>query len=598
MIDMEQVEKYGIDPETLGNPGFSAKKFVESERVRDLDRFQQYFDCTQHDHKKYDFDGRPCASASSRVNIASATFEVSNGNVPMRNRRPCKPVRLGRTIVNSFTSLLFGEERWPDFVVKDDEEAQDYATAIDEDANLAIRLTEGRNVGGSQGSVGFSWRIQNAHPRVSVHNPKHIHIHAWIDRDELLPSYVIECSRSYEDLWDPKKKAVTRQWFWNRKDWTPVADVVYVKQPYQAGSDPEWLIDEDASGIHNDGFCHFEWVQNLPDSENVDGEPDYEGQLESLDSLDETSSVLARGTRVNLDPTLVLKMDPLHVGKMGIKKGSDNALLVGLQGDAKYLELAGTAVTAGLELMKASKADILEACECIIPNPDDVAAGAVSGVAMTLVYRPMIAKTGILRKQYGRAITRIVKAILTKARQLAQVEEVSTTVPMLDMMGQQMLDPMTNEPLWTEQISQIVYALSLPDRIEENSSPIVDPMTGQDTGEMEIVFTSVPRQPGTSNNLDLTWGEFFPLTPDDQTKIVTLASLATAGKAVMSKETAIEIVATAFGRDPIAEKKRVELGAKQQMAEQRAMVAAGIGGPMPGEGGGKPPGKPGGKFGH
>ena len=45
--------------------------------------------------------------------------------------------------------------------------------------------------------------------------------------------------------------------------------------------------------------------------------------------LDTLVSVVMKGATLNLDPTLVLKMDPELVSRKGVLKGSEHALVVG-----------------------------------------------------------------------------------------------------------------------------------------------------------------------------------------------------------------------------------------------------------------------------
>ena len=157
----------------------------------------------------------------------------------------------------------------------------------------------------------------------------------------------------------------------------------------------------DKSVIHKDDDTHFVWVQNLP-SDEQDGVPDCEGLYESLDEIDVLLSVMLRGAKLNLDPTLVIKDDKLFVQRMGIKKGSENAIVVDKEGgDAKYLELTGSSIEAGIKLFNEHRRTILEVAECVIPDPDTIAAQGQSAAAQKMVFSRMLSKGGILQEQYG-----------------------------------------------------------------------------------------------------------------------------------------------------------------------------------------------------
>jgi hypothetical protein len=267
-------------------------------------------------------------------------------------------------------------------------------------------------------------------------------------------------------------------------------------------------------------------------------------------------SVVTRGATLNLDPTLKLKLDPDIVERKGIRKGSDNALIVGEGGDADYLELQGTSIEAGLKLIEMKRRSILEAAQCVVVNPDEVAAQGTSSVAMKMMYAPMLAKGDVLREQYGAPIERALDAMSIIARGTAK-----STITIVD--------PKTGE----EREGQL--AIDLPPKVEE--VPAIDPETGEkaldpETGKpLPPVIQKTPRDPGEGGEIGLRWPPYFPPTPDDQTKIVTNMQTATGGKAFLSKDTATEIAATAFGIDPADEKRKLESQTTSDKQDQADM---------------------------
>ncbi len=396
-------------PGPVANSGgqFSGMVHVSSERYADMDRRQSYFECTQHDYKRYDFDGRlrrPGPPTSQPL----LTPEVASWYVPLAARRPSSPYRLARVIVEAFTTLIFGDGRWPSILVPGDDDMRAFCEALVKATQLPLKMVHARNLGGSMGSVGLSWCFKQGLPRVDVHNAKNIAIVEWADRDALKPGYVVEAYAYPREEWDPAKRRVVKQLMWWRRDWTPDADLVYKEVPYEHGKEPQWEVDEAASVEHGDGVPHFVWVQNLP-SDDIDGVPDYDGLYESFDVIDILLSTIARGAILNLDPTMVLKMDPDVVSRFGIKKGSDNALKVGTDGDAHYMELNGAGIEAGIKLFEAKRRSALEVAQCVIPDPNELAASGMSSVAMKVVYAPMLQKGGQLRDTYGPAVCELLE---------------------------------------------------------------------------------------------------------------------------------------------------------------------------------------------
>lgn len=532
----------------------NTQAFVSGERYRVLDRHQQYYDCTQHDWKVFDFDGRAIKPGppTSQPLLSS---EVASWFVPLRARRPSHPVRLGKLIVNAFTGLLFGEQRFPTPTVAGDPDSQDFAEALVSSAEMSAKFSMGRALGGSMGTVGFSWCFRDGKPRVSVHNAKHLFVQRWRDREELIPDHVTEVYRYSQDEWDQEKRRVEQKWYWHRRDWTPDEDIVYLPVECKDGQEPVWEVDVQASNKHEDGECHFVWVQNFP-TEGIDGLPDYDGVLENMDSVDVLSSVLLRGTTLNLDPTLVLKMDRNYVQMMGVKKGSDNALAVGETGDARYLELSGSSVQAGLQLYDAAKKNVLDVVQCVLTDPNVVAAQGISSVALKVIYAAMIQRTDLLRVQYGNAIKRILEQMIRVAR-----KKYGEVIVLVGEDGEE---------------ESARYVVDLPPKLATITEEGLD-------GEPVEKQVLQERNPGAGEKVELQWGPYFLPTPADQQSTAITLSTATGGKAIMSKRTAVEVMASTLGRNPTEEWNRVNGDDAARRAQEAEMLQGDTGGEVESE---------------
>lgn len=537
---------FGIDETTLG-PSFRARQIVNSERYMLLDRKQSYYSCTQHDWKQYDFDGRAIPKGNPLLGQPALASAPSDWYVPLRMRRPTAPYRLARTIVDSFTNLVFGYQRWPTIRCPEDPNTEAFARALANEAGMRTLMIRARTIGGCIGSVGLSWRFYKGKPVVQVHNPKHIYVHAWVDRELLIPAHVMEVYRYHRDEWDPLKQGYVRNWYWFRRDWTPVADVAFFEQRYDPGTDPQWVIDEANTYMHRDGFAHFVWGQNMPNEapEEIDGVPDYEGLYETFDALDMLYSTLARGTTLNLDPTLVLKLDPDLIARGGVRKGSDNALTVGTNGDAKYMEIQGTSVQAGTSLFVKMRESALEAAQCVVPDPNQIGAAGTSSIALKVVYAPMLGKADILREQYEGMIGRLLVQMLRSARNI--VGDVDVTI-----------DDEGNSVAQT-------FFIDLPPTLSTTED--LDPY-GAPTGR--YTTTRIELSPGVSDQLTFDWGDYFlPTAQDQQQLATTLGQAVTAG--ILSKEAAADTMARVLRIDPRADWARIQREAQQRTLSQEAM---------------------------
>ena len=544
---------FGLANQTTSN--FRARSFLDGERYREMDRRQSYFDCTQHSYKRFDFDGR-LISTGGGISVTQPLLSAERAAfyVPLRSRRPSAPYRLPRVIVKSFTGLVFGEGRFPNIRIGGDADAEDYVQTLSTEMKLPTKMIRARDLGGAMGTVGLSWCFINGKPKCRVHNSKFLHVHEWEDREEHIPRHVTEMYQySNGEEWDPQRRRYVKKLYWFRRDWTPNCDIVFLPCEVKAGEDPTWVPDVAKSQDHKDNLIHFVWIQNKP-NEDIDGFPDYEGLYENFDTIDLLLSVIVRGATLNLDPTLKLRMDPDLVNRMGVRKGSDNALVTGEKGDADYLELEGNSIKSGVELFNEKRRSILEVARCVIPDPTEVAADGMSSVAMKMLYAPMISEADVLREQYSEGIERILDPMLTIARAAR-----NSTIIIYDQDG--------NE-------AEIQYEVLLPQKTV--TEPVLDEDTGAPTGETKT--TQVDRDPGVSNDIETEWGPYFAPTPSDQQSLATTLSTACGAAPFMSTQTATELMMTAFGRSTQDETQRVASEAQVKQNQQAEMLAQNVGG--------------------
>ena len=526
-----------------------------SDRFKNLDRKQQFFDCTQHDYKRYDFDGRIIEMGSGGVVQSSQPLmsgEKASYYVPLRARRPSTPYRLGRVIASSFTSMLLGDQRFPTLQVLTDPKTQDYAQTLARVSSLPVRMVQARNLGGAMGTGCLSWAYINGKPRVRVHNAKFIHVAEWEDRDQFIPRHVVEAYQATEQVWNPIKRRLESVRFWYRRDWMMNMDIVYKPAIVVPGHEPRWEPDWEKSVEHNDRLCHFVWIQNLPAS-TTDGECDYEGLYDNFDTLDLLLSVICRGATLNLDPTLVLKMDPDALASGNVRKGSDNALVPGVDGDAKYLELVGSSITAGIALFNKKRETALEVAQCVLPDPDKIAAAGTSSIALKMVYQPMLGKCDILRDQWGGGFQRLIEPMITVAQHAHK-----TRVFWLD--GD--LNP-----------HEGYIVPSLPPKVEKDDG-------FESEGDEEKV-TLVARDPGEGTEVDPVWGPYFPATPQDKATTVTALFQATGQKAFITVQTATEELAKTLGRDAATEWRKMKAQQGDDEDKANTMFAGAAGGTNP-----------------
>lgn len=575
--------EYGYGPQ--GPHAFSAQAHVESPRAQLLARRASYFRNRQHDDKAVTWDNHavpPFQPGHTPMLSMSGLAEMPY-YTPLYQRRPGAPYRLPRLIVRGFTTLVFGEGRFPKVEVKGDAQAEDWLAAVVEAAEIPEKLEHARDVGGACGSAALSWRFWDGTPRVQVHFGGAVVVQEWADRERLIPAVATELLMFSKQEWDPKAKAYVPVTYWRRRDWTPVADVVFVD--LRAGTDEErdvgWTIDAEQTCVHGEGEAHLIWVQNRPDFDGSeeDGEADYDGLLEDCDSADMVMSVLAHGGAKNLDPTLLLKIEEAVMKRASqIQKGSEHAIWVGKDGDAKYLEVAGTSISAGVQLVEKLRQVALECAQVVAHDPDRLSA-ATNASALKLLHFPMISVGNGLRGTYGRALKRLLEQMLRSARahlhpdnsvELEGKEEISDEAVQEPGGGADASEGGATTSDGPEAQGEAAEPegppfLRLPPRLVEE--PALDPVTGEPTAEK--VQRWVERDPGVGGEVALVWPEWFEPTPADKQAALTSLVAANGGAAVLPREMATRSAARVLGLD---EDETWRLMAAQIQAEKDAQA--------------------------
>lgn len=544
---------YGIDESTVGS-AFDPAALYNSARAIELGYRASYFACTQHDGKQYRWDGTLGGDKQSmRTTPPMMGSAAPSGFIPLSVRRPSAPYRLARKMVSSFTGMLFGQGRWPQMRSKDPE-TQAAAEQLSTEGEFPSRFIQARNYAGPSGTAGVSWQFVEGKPRVNVHRGSNIHPLFWVDRESRVLAHVIELKRVEQFAPDPEDDNKLKPMaFWQRRDWTLQADVVFKLVPVYSDTPPSWVIDEEQSTIHNDGECHFVWVANLPPEDDTeDGACDYAETYEQQDELDILNSVATNGVKLNLDPTVVLSLSEDQQQPGVIRKGSDNAIVLLKGGTASYMQLQDT--TAGREAINQQRQQILEVCECVVADPDKAAAAAASGEAQRMLYAPMLNKTDTLRMQWGPAIALLTNQMLRSWRRLRETPVQVEVEPANDI---EVIDATDGSPLELEpEYEEAAQDLVLQPRVMRRPNA--------ETGKEEEY--EIPHEPG-DGEVTVEWGAYFKPSGTEKQAIITAIGTATGGKPILSQRTGTELASNLFDRDATEEVEAVQAEAEQARSQ-------------------------------
>lgn len=334
--------------------------------------------------------------------------------VPIRDRRPSVRYRLCRLVVDDSASLLFSEGHFPSFEC-DDEASKETLEALVKELKLNEVMIDAVTRG-SVGSVAILLRILESRAFLSV-LPSAYLTPTW---KPLAPDVLLSVTERYKLKGKVLKAAgfaadKDEADYWVQRDWTETDEIVYL--PLEVSKDPKKQapkVDAARSTKHSLGFVPMVWIKNLPGGDETDGACTFPDEaIDTNIEIDYQLSQAGRGLKYSSDPTLLLK-EPA-IGENGeIIKGAGNAIVVSADGDAKMLEINGTAVEAVMNYVRLLRELAIESMHGNRANTEKSMA-APSGKALEMMNQALIWLADKLRISYGEGglldvVTMIVKA--------------------------------------------------------------------------------------------------------------------------------------------------------------------------------------------
>jgi hypothetical protein len=351
--------------------------------------------------------------------------------IPLRNRRPSVRYALCRIVVEDSVSLLFSEGHFPTIDCADHTIRGALADIVKE-ARLNLMMTEAA-MRGAIGSVAILMRVLRGRIFFDVLDTTYL-TPEW-DPEE--PDTLTRVTERYKVAGNllavtgyTIADASADHWF--TRCWDVDSEIWYEPVPVGSSFDPE--IDETRSVQHGLGFVPIVWIRNLPGPSSTgdpaDGACTFRAAVETQIEIDYQLSQAGRGLKYSSDPTLLIK-EPATTDNQ-IIKGASNALVVSEKGDARLLEIGGTASAAVIEYVRTLRELALESVHGNRANADRLTA-AQSGRALELMNQGVVWLADNLRVSYGEG------ALLSLARMVLQASQVYR----LRIMGQEIsaLDP-------------------------------------------------------------------------------------------------------------------------------------------------------------
>ena len=205
--------------------------------------------------------------------------------------------------------------------------------------------------------------------------------------------------------------------YWFARSWDAQSETWYEPLPVQKSCVP--AIDAARSITHQLGVVPIVWIKNLPSpsatGDNADGGCTFAAAMHTQVEIDYQLSQVGRGLKYSSDPTLLLKDASLPDGEL--IRGAGNALIVSEKGDARLLEIGGTASAAVIEYVRTLRELALEGIHGNRASPERITA-AQSGRALELLNQGLVWLADNLRTSYGEAGLLQLARLIVRASQM------------------------------------------------------------------------------------------------------------------------------------------------------------------------------------
>ena len=318
--------------------------------------------------------------------------------IPLRRRRPSVRYNLCRLVVEDSVSLLFGDGHFPQVKCEDKATRDTLAELLKAARINAVMIDAAQR--GSVGSVVIRLRVLKDRIFLDVFDTAYL----TPEYDPEEPDRLLRVTerrkvkgRDLASVGYTIQSDMMEATHWFVREWGLVAETWFVPQPITEADKP-LQIDTERTVQHPFGFVPLVWVRNLPGGNDIDGACTFRPAIETSIEIDYQLSQAGRGLKYSSDPTLLIKEPASEDGN--IVRGAANALVVSEQGDAKLLEINGTASAAVIEYVRTLRELALEGIHGNRSNADKVSA-AQSGRALEMHHQPLIWLADNLRVTYG-----------------------------------------------------------------------------------------------------------------------------------------------------------------------------------------------------
>ena len=384
-------------------------------RARRLDILRRVLNGTLYDALPYDFHEERFPSGDY---------------IPLRLRRPSVRYSLARIVTEDSVALLFSEGHFPT-IDSPDRQVRDMMGILCKSTRLNEVMIDAA-LRGSVGSVAILMQVLAGRPFFKT-----------LDTTNLTPIWRPEAPDTLASVTERYKLRGSTfvaagyavpdvgATYWFTRSWDAQAETWFLPQLATSGDPP--VPDPTRTVKHGLGFVPLVWVRNLPGpswtEDPADGACTFRAAIETSIEIDYQLSQAGRGLKYSSDPTLLIK-EPAGI-EGSLVRGAGNALIVSEHGDARLLEIGGTASAAVIEYVRTLREFALESVHGNRADASRLSA-ATSGRALELMNQGLLWLADNLRISYGEGALLSLARMVLRAGAIYRLRLADTELPKLD----------------------------------------------------------------------------------------------------------------------------------------------------------------------
>ena len=368
--------------------------------------------------------------------------EVQRGGefIPLRKRAPSVRYNMCRTLTNDSVSFTLGEGRFPS-IVSSDPITRDAMKDIINNCLLQQVMIEAATIG-SIGSVAVLMRVlKNDAGENKIYFEVLPTQYLTPTYDPNAPDTLLKVTQKFKvngiDLIDlgydiPEDNENSFYWYqrvFDRNAETHFMPMLVSEQRDKNGNLKKMVEDESRNVKHNLGFVPVVWIKNLSGGSGVDGACTFEQAIHAQIEIEYQLSQLGRALKYSGDPLLLINEAGGPDSQLSVD--NSNTLIVGENGDGKLIESNGKAFMAVVQYVRTIRELALETCRGNRSSIDKLSLPQ-SGIALKVLWQPLISLADDLRGTYGEGLKSLLKMVQRAQAKLGNLQVGDVKLPALD----------------------------------------------------------------------------------------------------------------------------------------------------------------------